>query len=263
MRWLPDLETTVESLEKVCASRADLSRWVMSAFEQRQETVKLICQPCPEGKEDSASEFADGFKMYAYCKKHLTLDGKACPVHWKVERRAGMMHIEQNAWGGTGDFPGEKVAHGPLPRMAPRLETSVESPRNAKERQANREAKQSAKDNERKRFLRKAFSSPDRESREQAAKRARITQQERAQILLEISKALENVADSHKIYQALCLCRDSRLTYEDAQIPEFKIGYKIIKMTKDSVSCPSAVVLGKRILQDWIIEKKNAKNAES
>ena len=51
----------------------------------------------------------------------------------------------------------------------------------AKERQAKREAKQSAKDNERKRFLRKAFSSPDRESREQAAKRARITQQERAQ----------------------------------------------------------------------------------
>ena len=101
------------------------------------------------------------------------------------------------------------------------------------------------------------------ESHEQAAKRARITQQERAQILLEISKALENVADSHKIYQALCLCRDSRLTYEDAQIPEFKIGYKIIKITKDSVSCPSAVVLGKRILQDWIIEKKNAKNAES
>ena len=99
MRWLPDLETTVESLEKVCASRADLSRWVMSAFEQRQETAKLICHACPPGKEDSASEFADGFKAHAYCKKHLTLDGKACPVRWKVERRAGMMHIEQNAEG--------------------------------------------------------------------------------------------------------------------------------------------------------------------
>ena len=254
MRWLPDLETTVESLEKVCASRADLSRWVMSAFEQRQETVKLICHACPPGKEDSASEFADGFKMYAYCKKHLTLDGKACPVHWKVERRAGMMHIEQNAWGSTGDFPGEKVAHGPLPRMAPRLETSVESPRNAKERQANREAKQSAKDNERKRFLRKAFSSPDRESREQAAKRARITEQKRAKILLDISKGLENVGDYPKIYQALHQCRDSRLTYEDAHSPEFRIGNKVLKV-KTSSSSPSAVALAKVLLAKWIAEK--------
>ena len=114
--WLPDLKTSVESLEKVCASRADFSRWVISAFEQRQETVKLVCHACLPGKEDSASEFAYGFKAYAYCQKHLTLDGKKCPVRWRVEGRAGMMHIEQNAEG-AGDFPEEKVAHGPLPRM--------------------------------------------------------------------------------------------------------------------------------------------------
>ena len=97
--WIRDLETSVESLETVCGSKAELSACATSVFEQRQEIVKLVCHPCQPGKEDSASEFADGFKMYAYCKKHLTLDGKACPVRWKVERRAGMMHIEQNAEG--------------------------------------------------------------------------------------------------------------------------------------------------------------------
>ena len=135
-RWLPDLKTTVESIEKVCASRENLLRWVKSAFEQRQETVKLVCHPCQPGNEDSASEFADGFKMYAYCKKHLTLDGKACPVHWKVERRAGMMHIEQNAWGVLVIFPEKRLhmdpCHGWLPDWR-QAWSRQGTPRNAKQ----------------------------------------------------------------------------------------------------------------------------------
>ena len=105
-------------------------------------------------------------------------------------------------------------------------------------------------------FLRKAFSSPDRESHEQAAKRARITEQKRAKILRDISEGLENVADYPKIYQALYLCRDSRLTYEDAQIPEFRIGNKVLKVIKDKSSCPSAVALGKLLMANWVAEKR-------
>ena len=83
-------------------------------------------------------------------------------------------------------------------------------------------------------------------------------QQERAQILFDISNALEKLSDSNKVYKALFHCRDHRITYADAHNPEFKIGSKIVKMTKDSASCPSAVALGKRIVNDWMLEKKNA-----
>ena len=54
--WITEMETSVESLETVCGSTAELSAWATSVFEQRQEIVKLVCQPCQTDNQDSGSE---------------------------------------------------------------------------------------------------------------------------------------------------------------------------------------------------------------
>ena len=57
--------------------------------------------------------------------------------------------------------------------------------------------------------MRRAFSSPERESQERATKKARVERQQRATTMLDISRGLENVADVPKLYKALHLCKDT------------------------------------------------------
>ena len=125
----------------------------------------------------------------------------------------------------------------------------------AKERQSKRAAAKSANDTERKRYLRKAFSSPERESLEQATKKARVERQQRANIMLDISRGLENVADVPILYRALHLCRDNRLVYEEAQKRELRIGWKVQEI-KNTSTFPGAVVLAEVLLAQWAAEKR-------
>lgn len=100
----------------------------------------------------------------------------------------------------------------------------------AKERQAKRAAAKKSDEGARKRFLRAAFSSPERESVERTAKQAKDEAERRAKIVYDISRGLENVQDYSRVYRALHLCRDSRLLYEEALNSQFSIGKKIVKV---------------------------------
>ena len=124
----------------------------------------------------------------------------------------------------------------------------------AKERQSKRAAAKSANDTERKRYLRKAFSSPERESQEQATKKARVERQLRANIMLDISRGLENVADIPKIYKALHLCKYTRVVYAEAKNSEFRIGLKVQKIKNTSTSA-GTTALAKALLEQWSAEQ--------
>ena len=124
----------------------------------------------------------------------------------------------------------------------------------AKARQAKREAKKDASDTQRKCCLRKAFSSPERESQERATKKARVERQQRATTMFDISRGLENVDDVPNVYKALHLCKDTRIVYEEARNSEYRIGLKVQNIKKTSTSA-GAKVVAKALLAQWSAEK--------
>ena len=131
-------------------------------------------------------------------------------------------------------------------------------------RKAKREAKKDAADTDRKRCLRRAFSSPERESQERATKKARNERQQRATAMLDISRAtamldisrgLENVKDVPRVFKALHLCKDIRLVLEEAKYIEFRIGRKVVAIRNTS-TCEGSKALAKALLEKWSAEQR-------
>ena len=122
-------------------------------------------------------------------------------------------------------------------------------------RKAKREAKKDVADTDRKRCLRRAFSSPERESQERATKKARVERQQRATAMLDISRGLENVTDVPHVFKALHLCKDIRLVFEEAKNTEFRIGRKVVAIRNTSTS-EGSKALAKALLEKWSAEQR-------
>ena len=102
--------------------------------------------------------------------------------------------------------------------------------------------------------MRRAFSSPERESQERATKKARVERQQRATTMLDISRGLENVADVPNVFNALHQCKDSRLVLEEATNSEFRIGRKVVEIKNTSI-CAGTTALATALLEKWSAEK--------
>ena len=75
--------------------------------------------------------------------------------------------------------------------------------------------------------------------------------------MADISRGLENVADVPKLYQALHLCQDAGLVYDEALNSEFRIGRKVKKI-KSTFTCAGTKVLTQALLAQWSDEKRDA-----
>lgn len=106
--WATQSRERVESLAEVTGSKPGMQEWVNSYMKQRKEVVKVVVQGT------GAPDCGIGFHAHVYCLKHLTLDGKPCPVHWKVAAEGDMMHVQRLCEQGSADF---FVEHGSLDRM--------------------------------------------------------------------------------------------------------------------------------------------------
>ena len=117
---VPVVSLHVDSLAETCGSEAALIKWATSAFEQRDEVVKLICAAC---EADQGPEGAPPiFRAYAYCMKHATSEGKKCPVSWRIYGVAGIgsggtMHIRRRGEKCPAGSAATMIQHAEFPRI--------------------------------------------------------------------------------------------------------------------------------------------------
>ena len=121
-----------------------------------------------------------------------------------------------------------------------------------KQRRQQRLAEKSGKDTDRKRMLRRAFSSPDRESREHEMKKAKTELQQRNKIMQDIKDGLLDFHDHPKVVKALHLCLDSRLGLLEACNRDYDIGTTVHKIAEARSLGPKVTTLAKKLIDTWL-----------
>ena len=112
-------------------------------------------------------------------------------------------------------------------------------------------AQKSGKDTDRKRMLRRAFSSPDRESREHEMKKAKTELQQRNKIMQDIKDGLLDFHDHPKVVKALHLCLDSRLGIMEACNRDYNIGTTVHRIAEVRSLGPIVTTLAKKLIDAW------------
>ena len=120
-----------------------------------------------------------------------------------------------------------------------------------KQRRQQRLAEKSGKDTDRKRFLRRAFSSPDRESREHEMKKAKTELQQRNKIMQDIKDGLLDFHDHPKVVKALHLCLDSRVGIMEARNRDYNIGTTVHRIAEVRSLGPIVTTLAKKLIDAW------------
>ena len=119
-----------------------------------------------------------------------------------------------------------------------------------------RAAEEKEKGTFRKRMLRRAFNSPDRESQEQARKKAKTELLQRAKNMQYIKDGLRRVRDRPTVFKALQLCLDCRLGVVDSLNKEYELGKKVGEMGEDRSLTESIRALAQKLRDKWVAEYK-------
>ena len=83
-----------------------------------------------------------------------------------------------------------------------------------------------------------------------------MDKERRAKIMREIADGLNNVSDFAKVYRALHLCNDSRLSLEEARDAAYHIGRKVNNLKSKPDGHPTTLALATVLVNKWAAEDR-------